>query len=142
MLIEILKLVGSGCVGGVIGACFTNWFTGHRERKKRISDFRKTISGLRAKVKRQRQDALYDLYAQSVPVVASEAVVIRRDISNDRLMRFIADADRYCLFTRDDIQAQDLNYRPTPHAPVSFERKGVGSHKRQSRFGQSPRFMR
>lgn len=79
------------------------------------------ISGLRTKFIRQRPDALYQLYAQSVPVVASEVAVIRRYVGKDRLTQFTADADRYCLLTHEEIQAHDSNHKPTPNARVSFE---------------------
>jgi hypothetical protein len=120
MLLEIIWMVASGMVGGLIGAYISNRVT-HTDRNGRVADFRRAISGLRTKFIRQRPDALYQLYAQSVPVVAGEVAVIRRYIGKDRLTQFIADADRYCLLTHDEIQAHDPNHKPTAHAPVSFD---------------------
>lgn len=84
MILEILKLVGSGVIGGFVGSCGTHWFTTRRERQARRRRGFVFFSELRAKAASDIPSGSYwEFHQQQIPPIMAAAAHLH-DIFSDK----------------------------------------------------------
>jgi hypothetical protein len=114
--IDLLRLVGAGIVGGLIGAFASHKLTLHRERESgkasRKRDFLAFLNEWRSEFKRAATiERFSEYFGESISAFCGEAQRIRPDFVGDSRKKFDALVGAVAKYTRPEIYGEKGHYK-------------------------------